>query len=294
MGYNFEIKYKAGLENRVADALSRRFHFSAISVISTAEWGELEDEVVVDVKLNAIMQRLICGEEGAASFSLKNGRLLYKGWLVIARTSKWIPKILEEFHGSKLGGHSGFFRTYKRISAILYWEGMKKAIMDFVQRCEVCQRNKNSTLKPSGLQQPLPIPTNVWSDISMDFIGGLPKVQKLDTIFVVVDRMTKYAHFYALAHPFTAKDVTVLFLKEVVHLHGFPSSIVSDRDKIFMSTFWSKVFKQAGTSLNMSSAYQPQTDGQTEAVNKCLETYLCCLTGTKPKQWPSWLPWAEF
>jgi len=128
----------------------------------------------------------------------------------------------------------------------------------------------------------------------MDFIGGLPKVQKLDTIFVVVDRMTKYAHFYALAHPFTAKDVTVLFLKEVVHLHGFPSSIVSDRDKIFMSTFWSKVFKQAGTSLNMSSAYQPQTDGQTEAVNKCLETYLCCLTGTKPKQWPSWLPWAEF
>jgi len=99
MGYNFEIKYKAGLENRVADALSRRFHFSAISVISIAEWGELEDEVMTDVKLNAIMQRLICGEEGAVGFSLKNGRLLYKGRLVITRTSKWIRRSLRNFMG---------------------------------------------------------------------------------------------------------------------------------------------------------------------------------------------------
>jgi len=124
------------------------------------------------------------------------------------------------------------------------------------------------------LLQPQPILTNVWSDISMDFMGCLPNVKQLDTIFVMVDRMTKYVHFYAFAHPFTAKDVAIIFLKEVVCLHGFPSSVVSDGDMIFMSTFWSEVFKQVDTFLNMSSAYHPQTDEQTKVVNKCLETYL--------------------
>jgi len=136
------------------------------------------------------------------------------------------------------------FRTYKQIFFILYWEGMKTVVINFVQLCEVCQRNKHSTLKPPELLQPLPIPNNVWFDISMDIIGGLPKVKGLDTIFFVVDCMTNYA----LAHPFTAKEAVVLFLKEVMWLHGFASSIASNRNKIFMSTFWSEVFKQAGTS----------------------------------------------
>jgi len=97
-----------------------------------------------------------------------------------------------------------------------------------------------------------------------------------------------------VAHLFTTKDIVALFIKEVVRLHGFPSSIVSNRDKIFMSSFWSKLFKQDVTTLKMSSAYHPQSDGQMEVVNKCLETYLRCLKGSKPKEWLTWLSWAEF
>ncbi|CAJ2641126.1 unnamed protein product [Trifolium pratense] len=171
---------------------------------------------------------------------------------------------------------------------------MRKKIKEYVQACEVCQRNKYQTLVPGGLIQPLPVPQQIWSDISMDFIGGLPKARGKDSILVVVDRLTKYAHFLPLAHPYSAKDVAELFIKEIVRLHGFPSSIVSDRDKVFLSNFWAELFKKAGTKLKYSSAYHPQSDGQTEVVNRCVETYLRCLTGRKPKQWPNWLSWAEY
>jgi len=124
MGYSFDIKYKVGSKNRIADMLSKKFHFS-ISFFVVAEWDGIETEILDVVKLKHIMQQLLMGEEVVIGFTLTNGRLMYKGRLVLARSSKWICKILAEFHSSKLGGHFGFFRTYKAISSLLYWKGMK-------------------------------------------------------------------------------------------------------------------------------------------------------------------------
>jgi hypothetical protein len=124
---------------------------------------------------------------------------------------------------------------------------MKYGIRNFVVECDVCQRNKGETFKSSGTLQPLPIPRAIWNDISMDFITGLPKSGNKSVIMVVVDRLSKYAHFCALQHPFTASTVAQIFMDQVFKLHGMPHSIVSDRDPTFTNNFWQELFKIQGT-----------------------------------------------
>ncbi|PNY00079.1 hypothetical protein L195_g023353, partial [Trifolium pratense] len=153
---------------------------------------------------------------------------------------------------------------------------------------------KHDTRAPAGLLQPLPIPNQVWEDIAMDFITGLPPSHGYTVIMVVIDRFTKYSHFCPLKVDYNSKTVAEAFMKTVVKLHGLPKSIISDRDKVFISKFWKELFSLQGTTLSMSSAYHPQTDGQSEALNKCLEMYLRCLTFQNPKTWFKALDWAEY
>jgi hypothetical protein len=124
----------------------------------------------------------------------------------------------------------------------------------------------------------------------MDFIIGLPKFEGKSVIMVIVDRMTKYAHFFALSHPFKASKVAIAFMETVQKLHGSRNIIVSDRDPIFTRHFWTKLFSCLGTQLTHISSYHPQSDGQTEIVNKCLEGYLRCFVSDKKTQWFKWLP----
>lgn len=301
LGYEFDIIYKAGRSNGAADALSRRREGGEekkeITMISRPYWQdfqELVSEVEADAELKKIMEDLKKDPESHHVFTLEHGRLHYKGRLVLSEKSVWIPKLLAEFHATSTGGHSGVYRTYRRLSQSLYWKGMKGAVTNYVASCLVCQQNKYLAVSPQGLLQPLPIPHAVWEEVSMDFITKLPKSHGFDAILVVVDRLRKYSHFLLLKHPYSAKTVAEVFVKEVVGLHGIPVSIVSDRDPLFLSVFWKELFRLQGTQLRMSTAYHPESDGQTEVINRILESYLRCFCSEQPKGWSRVIPWAEY
>nr|ACY01928.1 hypothetical protein [Beta vulgaris] len=298
LGFDFEIKYKPGGHNKVADALSRKHPPEAEYNLLTSSHSPHQELIAQAIRQDADLQHLMAevtaGRTPLQGFTVEHGLLKYNGRLVIPKNVPLTTTLLEEYHSSPMGGHSGIFKTYKRLAGEWYWKGMKKDVTTFVQNCQICQQFKTSTLSPAGLLQPLPIPLAIWEDISMDFVEGLPKSQGWDTILVVVDRLSKYAHFITLKHPFTAPTVAAVFIKEIVKLHGFPSTIVSDRDKVFMSLFWKELFKLQGTLLHRSTAYHPQSDGQTEVVNKSLEAYLRCFCNGRPKAWAQWISWAEY
>jgi transposase InsO family protein len=184
--------------------------------------------------------------------------------------------------------------TYRKMKQFVAWKGMKLAVQEFAQNCVTCQQAKPDRSKAPGLLQPLFVPDAAWQHISMDFVDGLPQSGSVNCIMVIVDRFTKYNHFLSLRHPYIAYSVAKLFLNQVYKLHGLPLSIVTNRDQIFTSNLWSALFELAGVQFNMGLAYHPQSDGQTERVNQCMETFLRCFVTACPRKWVDWLPLAEF
>lgn len=210
----------------------------SLSYITMVDWPANAKKVQMDPKLQPILQYILKGGETHPTWPLVRGHLRYRDHVVLSSTSKYKTPIMEEFHASPTGGHGGFLKTFKRISAELFWVGMKGDVKNLVATCATCQQNKYETLSPTGLLQPLTIPHAIREDVFMDFIEGLPRSQVFDSIMVVVDKLSKYGHFMALKHPFSAKTVAEEFIRQTVRLHRLPRSIVSDRDRIFMSNFW--------------------------------------------------------
>jgi hypothetical protein len=128
----------------------------------------------------------------------------------------------------------------------------------------------------------------------LDFVEALPRVRGKSVILTVVDRFSKYCHFIPLAHPYSAESVAQAFFADIVRLHGVPQSIVSDRDPVFTSNFWKELMRLSGSKLHMTTAFHPQSDGQSESANRVIIMYLRCLTGDRPRDWLRWLPWAEY
>ena len=183
-------------------------------------------------------------------------------------------KILQASHDSPLVGHQQFAKTYRAIRERFSLKGLKEDVLQHIRECDVCQRNKGEMCYPTGLLQPLPIPEGKWESISMDFIIRLPMVQGKDCIFVIIDQLTKYTHFFAIFAQYTAAQVAEMFFREIFMLHGLPKTIVNGRDNHFMGGFLQELFRLVGIELTSSTNYHPQTDGHTEIVNKWMEGYL--------------------
>src|SRR5438105_6769743 len=172
---------------------------------------------------------------------------------------------------------------------------MKGDIAAFVACCDICQRVKAEHQKLAGLLQPLPIPTWKWDEIGMDFITGLPRTQKgNNSIWVIVDRLTKVAHFIPMKTMYQGDELAELYIQHILRLHGVPSRILTNRGTQFTSYFWKCLHQALGTTLDYSTAYHPQTDGQTERVNQILEDLPRASVLTYGKDWEKSLPFAEF
>ena len=203
-------------------------------------------------------------------------------------------RILYEVHDTAIGGHLGREKTYGAVCQSYWWPKLYKWVSTYVRTCEMCQRVKPSPHSAAPLAS-LPIPTGCWESISMDFVFGLPKDSHGNTgIVVFVDRLSKMAHLAAVPDSIDGVGTAELFIDRVFRQHGLPVAIVSDRDPRFTSKFWKSVFQVLGTRLDMSTADHPQTDGQTERVNRVVEDILRSVCAETPKRWSSMLPVVEF
>ena len=215
--------------------------------------------------------------------------------LVVPNASDLHRRIIRELHSSPYAGHVGMHRTEVLISRYFYWPGMQNEIRAYVGGCVICQRNKARTAAKAGKLQPLPVPTGIWEDISMDFVGPPPKTSRQhDYIQVVVDRLSKMAHFLPCKSNIDGTGVAELFVERIWSLHGLPTSVVTDRGSPFLNAFNTAVCKLIGTKHAVSSAYHPETDGQTERVNRILGEMLRHFTNWRYDDWDLQLPLVEF
>ncbi|GKC47039.1 ty3-gypsy retrotransposon protein [Tanacetum coccineum] len=196
MGFDFVIEYKPGASNQATVALSCVF-------------GEEEENKALE-ELRELHQRMDCGEL-SSDFRRENGLLIFHDRYYLGAESKLKTPLLHEFHNTSSAGHGGSKKMLVGLSALFYWKGMRKSVEDFIKHCLICQQTKYSTKAVGGLLQPLPTPSAVWEDVSMDFITGLSSSKGLMVILVVVDRFSKYAHFGALSN-FNAHMVVELFM----------------------------------------------------------------------------------
>lgn len=201
-GYDYGVEYKKGIENTAADALSRRDNNESTEhwglTIVAPKWLDIVKDMIKHSQYFKDLQDKAAAGHLSDNYSHYNELWFYKGRVLLDPLSTFCQEVLADAHSSPIGGHSGYHRTLQRAKATFWWVGMRKAVKTLVRECDKCQRNKTESVAPPGLLCPLPIPERVWEDISMDFIEGFPRSSDRTTVLVVVDRLSKYAHFISL------------------------------------------------------------------------------------------------
>nr|CAH65910.1 OSIGBa0102O13.1 [Oryza sativa] len=320
--YDMEIHYHPGKANVVADALSRKSYcnmsegrclpwelcqeferlnlgivskgFVAVLEAKPTLFDQIREAQVNDPDIQEIKKNMRRGK--AIGFVEDEQGTVWLGERICVPENKELKDtIMKEAHETLYSIHPGSTKMYQDLKQQFWWASMRREIAEYVALCDVCQRVKAEHQKPAGLLQPLKIPEWKWEEIGMDFITGLPKTSAgHDSIWVVVDRLTKVAHFIPVKTTYTGHKLAELYMARVVCLHGVPKKIVSDRGSQFTSKFWQKLQSELGTRLNFSTAYHPQTDGQTERVNQILEDMLRACVLDFGGSWDKNLPYAEF
>ena len=305
--YDHTIYYQPGETNVAADALSRRPDLMEISAMSTMTLdGKFAEDIKQAYAGDPIFADIVKKLQGKPStptgqntFKLDRD-LLYmirdeRPRLCVPNDLKIKTLLLQEAHDTAIAGHLGVSKTYASLQAHYFWPNLFRDVQKFVLSCHTCQTTKPSQQKPAGLLQPLPPPDGPWEQVSLDYIMPLPKTKAgYDGILVFVDAFTKMAHFAPTKTTVTAQETARLFFDNVFRLHGMPLKIVSDRDRRFSGNFWRGLFDLVGTKLGMSTAFHPQTDGQTERTNRILEQMLRAQCNYRQDDWDIHLTAAEF
>jgi transposase InsO family protein len=301
--YDLELRYVKGRYNLVADALSRRPDHRSPRCTVVAASTSLLREVLTAAKRDVDYQaRLRQASRGLLpGYEVVHGvlyQLSAKGHsrIVVPDSAHALKRlILHEMHAAYTAGHQGLYKTLRRVCEHFTWHKLAADVAAYVKSCNVCLGCKASTQPPLGLLHSLPVPTAKWEQISMDFVTGLPRTRSgNDAIWVVTDRLTKMVVLVPTTTKVTAPITAELFQQHVFPRFGLPKIIVSDRDRKFVSSFWRALFKGLGSKLAYSSAYHPETDGQTERVNRTMEQVLRAHCMQAGAQWDKHLPMVEF
>lgn len=293
--YDCEIRYHPGKANVVADALSRK---TSVQIQSIRVQSDIQTRILkaqqTSVSEGNLKGELSCGAE--LQFETKPNGLLY------FHDRVWVPHrddlrafLLNEAHKSRYSVHPGADKMYQDLRCHYWWPGMKKDIAIYVSKCLTCSKVKAEHQRPSGMLEQPEIPVWKWECIAMDFITKLPRTSRSrDSIWVIVDRLTKSAHFIPIREDFPVSTLAQIYIDVIVRLHGVPLNIISDRDARFTSRFWQSLQTALGTQLNLSTAYHPQTDGQTERTIQTLEDMLRACVIDFSGSWDTYLPLIEF
>ncbi|GJR76299.1 reverse transcriptase domain-containing protein [Tanacetum coccineum] len=297
--YDCVIRYHPGKANVVTDALSRKDKEPIrVRALVVMVHNNLPEQIR-NAQVEACKEENIGAEgfrgEGEPFEVRSDGTKCLKGrvWLPLFGGLRGL--IMLESHKSKYSIHPGSDKMYHDLRKLYWWPNMKADIATYVSKCLTCAKVKAEHQKPSGLLQQPEIPVWKWERITMDFITKLPRTPSgYDSIWVIVDRLTKSAHFIPMNEKYKMEKLTRLYLKEIVCRHGVPVSIISDRDPRFASRFWRSLQKSLGTNLDMSTAYHPETDGQSERTIQTLEDMLRACVIDFGSGWDKHLPLAEF
>ena len=303
--FNYNWEYVSGSLN-IADALSRHpnLYAAVLSVATRRQTAKAPTEVpptefAARLKDASVTDPYFTVKRNTANLTCSHGiwlRVLSdRRQIVVPNDDTLRRDILAKYHDGPLAGHPGCTRLIELVSRTFWWPRMAKDAENYVLSCPSCQRNKPQSGKTPGLLQPLPVPANPWDSISMDYVVALPKTEGgYDAVLVLVDRLTKMVHLAPTVTTCTAEHTARLFFDNVVRLHGVPRNVVSDRDAKFTSKFWGSLSELLGMKVNMSTAYHPQSDGQTERMNRTLGDMLRNFAGRNPLNWDTYLTAAEF